>query len=94
MIRAHTNPVSVEGYTDNEPITGGPYRDNWQLSAERAVVVVERLQGVARVNPAQLYVVGFGQYHPIAPNTSPVSQAKNRRVNIVISIPGEKVTLP
>ena len=94
VIRAHSNPVSVEGYTDNEPITGGPYRDNWQLSAERAVVVVERLQGVAHVNPAQLYMVGFGQYHPIAPNTSPANQAKNRRVNIVISIPGQKVTLP
>ena len=79
VIRSHTNPVNVEGYTDNEPITGGPYRDNWQLSAERAVVVVERLQDVAHVNPAQLYIVGFGQYHPIVPNTSPVNQAKNRR---------------
>jgi chemotaxis protein MotB len=94
VIRSHTNPVNVEGYTDNEPITGGPYRDNWQLSAERAVVVVERLQNVAHVNPRQLYLVGFGQYHPIAPNTSPANQAENRRVNIVITVPGQKVALP
>ena len=93
-IRSHSNLVNVEGYTDNEPITGGPYRDNWQLSAERAVVVVERLQDVAHVNPAQLYVVGFGQYHPIVANSSPANQAENRRVDIVISRPGEKVILP
>jgi chemotaxis protein MotB len=94
VIRAHSNPVSVEGYTDNEPITGGPYRDNWQLSAERAVVVVERLQQVAHVNPSQLYLVGFGQYHPLVPNSSKANQAENRRVNIVIAAPGVKVDLP
>ncbi|MGD0440433.1 MAG: flagellar motor protein MotB [Acidimicrobiales bacterium] len=94
VIRSHTNPVNVEGYTDNEPITGGPYRDNWQLSAERAVVVVERLQDVAHVNPAQLYIVGLGQYHPIVPNSSTANQARNRRVNIVITVPGQKVALP
>ena len=86
--------MNVEGYTDNEPITGGPYRDNWQLSAERAVVVVERLQQVAHVNPAQLYLVGFGQYHPLVPNSSTANQAENRRVNIVITAPGVKVDLP
>ena len=61
---------------------------------ERAVVVVERLQDVAHVNPAQLYIVGFGQYHPIVPNTSRLNQSKNRRVNIVITVPGQKVALP
>jgi chemotaxis protein MotB len=91
VIRSHSNPVNVEGFTDNEPITGGPYRDNWQLSAERAVVVVERLQDVAHVNPTQLYIVGFGQYHPIVPNTSKTNQSENRRVNIVITVPGSKV---
>ncbi|MGA2528131.1 MAG: flagellar motor protein MotB [Acidimicrobiales bacterium] len=94
VIRSHSNPVNVEGYTDNEPITGGPYRDNWQLSAERAVVVVERLQDVDHVNPNQLYIVGLGQYHPIVPNSSSANQAENRRVNIVITAPGQKDALP
>ncbi len=94
VIARHTNYVNVDGYTDNEPIIGGPYTSNWQLSAQRAVVVVERLQNNAHVNPTQLYVVGFGQYHPIVPNDSPANQAKNRRVDIVISPPGQKVTLP
>jgi chemotaxis protein MotB len=94
VLKTTSNGIDVEGYTDNEPITGGPYRDNWQLSAERAVVVVERLQNVAHVSPSQLYLVGFGQYHPIVPNTSKANQAENRRVNIVITMPGQKVGLP
>jgi chemotaxis protein MotB len=93
-LRSHANPTSVDGYTDNVPITGGPYATNWQLSSQRAVVVVERLQDVARVNPTQLYAVGLGQYHPIVANSSAKNQAENRRVNIVISPPGKQVTLP
>jgi chemotaxis protein MotB len=90
----HPNSINVDGYTDNEPITGGPYRDNWELSAERAVVVVEQLQNVGHVNPTQLYAVSFGQYHPLVPNSSPAQQAQNRRVDIVISPLGQKVQLP
>ncbi|MCL5048085.1 MAG: flagellar motor protein MotB [Firmicutes bacterium] len=94
VIAKHTNLVNVDGYTDNEPIIGGPYTSNWQLSAQRAVVVVQALQDNAHVNPTRLYAVGFGQYHPIVPNTSPANQAQNRRVEIVVSPPGKKVVLP
>jgi chemotaxis protein MotB len=94
VLSKHPNPINVDGYTDNEPITGGPYRDNWELSAERAVVVVEQLQNVGHVNPVQLYAVSLGQYHPVVPNTSPALQAENRRVDIVVSPLGQKVQLP
>ncbi len=94
VLRQHPNPINVDGYTDNEPITGGPYRDNWELSAERSVVVVEQLQNVGLVNPSQLYAVSFGQYHPLVPNDSPAQQAQNRRVDIVVSPLGQKVQLP
>lgn len=93
-LRGHSNLVNVDGYADNVPITGGLYSSNWQLSSERAVVVVERLQGTDRVNPAQLYAVGFGQYHPVVPNNSIAHQAENRRVDIVVSPSGVKATLP
>jgi chemotaxis protein MotB len=93
-VRSHPNLVNVDGYADNVPITGGPYSSNWQLSTARAVVVVERLQDTARVNPTQLYAVGFGQYHPVVPNNSIAHLAENRRVDIVISPAGVKATLP
>jgi chemotaxis protein MotB len=93
-VRSHPNLVNVDGYADSVPITGGPFSSNWQLSSERAVVVVERLQNTARVNPTQLYAVGFGQYHPVVPNNSVAHLAENRRVDIVISPSGAKATLP
>ncbi len=87
VLRLYSNTDDVQGYTDNEPIVGGPYVNNWQLSAERAVFVVTRLQTPDGVDPTQLMLTGFGQYHPLVPNTSPANQAQNRRVNIVISNP-------
>ncbi|HLI15995.1 MAG TPA: flagellar motor protein MotB [Acidimicrobiales bacterium] len=92
VLRRYRNPISVDGYTDNEPILGGPFQTNWQLSAQRAVNVVQRLQA-DRVRPSQLYAVGFGQYHPSVPNNSARHRAENRRVDIVVSRPGQKVTI-
>lgn len=86
VIRQYANTDDVDGYTDNEPIVGGPYVNNWQLSADRAVYVVTQLQDMG-VNPTQLVAAGFGQYHPIVPNSSAANQAQNRRVNIVITNP-------
>ena len=40
------NDIVVEGYTDNQPISGGLFSSNWQLSAVRAANVVQRLTTV------------------------------------------------
>ncbi len=82
---SYPNNVDVAGYTDDQQITGGPYADNWALSAARSTTVVERLTTADGVNPERVVAIGYGQYHPIVPNTSPASQAENRRVNIVVS---------
>jgi chemotaxis protein MotB len=64
-----TNPVQVEGYTDNQPITGsGPYRTNFELSAARAMTVVDRLAGSDGVVPGRLSGIGYGDTRPIVPN--------------------------
>jgi chemotaxis protein MotB len=85
VLRSYPNAIEVAGYTDNEPITGGPYANNWDLSAARATTVVVRMTGTDSVNSGQVVLLGYGQYHPLVPNTSPAAQAQNRRVNIVIS---------
>ena len=79
------NKVEVEGYTDNQPITGdGPYRTNWDLSAARAMMVVDRLAQADQVDPARLSGTGYGDTKPIQPNDTPTHQAANRRVDVVI----------
>ena len=85
VLRGNPNAIEVAGYTDNQPITGGIYANNWALSAARATTVVIRMTGPDAVNPNQVVLLGYGQYHPLVPNTSAAGQAQNRRINIVVS---------
>ena len=52
---------------------------NWELSAARALTVVHFLQDDAKLEPARLAAVAFGQYRPVSKN-----KAKNRRIEIVL----------
>ncbi|MCL6593446.1 MAG: OmpA family protein [Alicyclobacillus sp.] len=83
FLQTLNNPVVVEGYTDNQPINTPQFPSNWELSAARAIGVVRFLAG-AGVNPERLSGVGYGEYHPVAPNDSEAHRQLNRRVNIVI----------
>jgi chemotaxis protein MotB len=94
VLDSYPNNVDVAGYTDDQAITGGPYANNWALSAARSSTVVERLTTVDAVNPERVVAIGYGQYHPVVPNNSAAAEAQNRRVNIVVSrqsTPGSSV---
>lgn len=73
--------IYVEGHTDTDPLnkTKDKYRDNVELSSERADAVRRYLiqQGVPE---SALVVVGFGQHDP----RDAKSKARNRRVEIVV----------
>lgn len=77
--------VQVEGHTDSDPIGAGErFRDNWHLSTERALEVVEHLQ--ARGIPREmLSAAGFGQNQPRARGKSAKAKAQNRRIEIRIT---------
>ncbi len=78
--------VQVNGYTDDRPISTPEFRSNWDLSASRAVSVVDTLVR-DNVAPEQLVAAGYGQYHPVASNATAEGRAANRRVSIVIVAP-------
>lgn len=63
-----------------------PFITNWELSAARALTVVHYLQDEAKLDPARLAAVAFGQYRPVSR-----SKAKNRRIEIVL-YPKAKIT--
>jgi chemotaxis protein MotB len=78
--------VEVQGYTDDRPINNTRYPSNWELSVDRATQVAKALIGLG-VNPYQLSVKGFGEYHSLNPNDSDENRLKNRRVEIQFSLP-------
>jgi len=78
--------IYVIGHTDNVPIRGifGRYTSNWELSTARATSAVRYLTEKAAVDTARMAAVGYGEYHPVADNSTPEGRAKNRRIAIVI----------
>jgi outer membrane protein OmpA-like peptidoglycan-associated protein len=77
-------PLAIEGYTDD--IGGIPY--NLKLSMNRAKSVSEWLEQQG-VEPTRIKPVGFGKARPRYPNTNEENRARNRRVEIVITLKTE-----
>ena len=79
--------VRVEGHTDNQPVKKlkTRFKSNWELSAARASTVLHYLVGQGHMDPKRVYMAGFGQYQPVANNSTPAGRMKNRRVEIVVS---------
>ena len=78
--------VRIEGHTDDIPIKGsltGRYPTNWELSAARAINVARYLQKQA-ISPANLSAAGYGEFKPVADNSTVEGRAKNRRIEIVL----------
>jgi chemotaxis protein MotB len=75
--------IHAEGFTDNVPINTPAFPSNWELSAGRAASVI-RLFAENGLDPTTMAAIGFGEYRPIADNTSAQGRMKNRRVTLVI----------
>lgn len=86
MIDSRIQSVVVEGHTDNVPISTTRYPSNWELSAARAAAVVRFLLEQTRaLSPERYLAVGYGEFHPRAPNDTPEGRARNRRVEILFN---------
>ncbi|MBU3696405.1 flagellar motor protein MotD [Dechloromonas sp.] len=76
-------PITIEGHTDNIPISTPQFPSNWELSAMRATTVL-RLFNEGGVGAERLTAIGYGETRPIETNTSLEGRARNRRVSILI----------
>lgn len=77
--------IRIEGHTDDRPIRTVRFRSNWDLSTARATAVVATL-ATAGIPPATLSAAGYGEFHPVAKNTTDEGRRQNRRVDIVLSV--------
>src|SRR5919201_710871 len=78
--------IRIEGHTDNKPIVGPltqRYPTNWELSAARAINVARYLQKQG-IEPGSLSSAAFGEFKPVADNSTLEGRAKNRRIEIVL----------
>lgn len=84
MLHSLDNNIRIAGYTDNVPITNEKFRSNWDLSAIRAVNVMNFMVTNGGISEQNVAIQAYGEYHPIASNSTEAGRAKNRRVEIFI----------
>ena len=79
-----SNPVRVEGHTDNIPMSSHVFKSNWELSTARSTNIVHYFIDNYNFQPETISAVGYSEHRPIADNSSEEGRSKNRRVDIVL----------
>lgn len=79
-----TSQITVSGHTDNVPISGGMFRDNWDLAAARASSVVQAIEATGLVGSDRMQAVSRGETTPVDTNDTPEGRERNRRIEIEI----------
>jgi chemotaxis protein MotB len=86
----NADSVSVEGHTDDSPISSEAFPSNWELSSARASTVVREFEKFG-FDSTKLTAKGYGSTRPLAPNRDskgeaiPENQESNRRVIITVA---------
>lgn len=80
-LAARNELLMVSGFTDDMPVRGGPFADNWELSAQRALTVTRALVE-AGMPSSMVFAAAFGSEQPVMPNTDESARAQNRRVEM------------
>jgi len=76
--------IMVEGHTDNIPVSGKAWKDNWELSTARANSVVRALSD-GGLPQKRLAATGRAEYYPVASNATEAGRAQNRRTEIILT---------
>jgi len=79
--------IRIEGHTDNVGIAlefQERFKSNWELSTARATSVLHYLRRRHDIEAERLAAVGYGEYRPVADNSTPEGRSSNRRVVIEV----------
>lgn len=87
VLKTRPENLRVEGHTDNVPIHTARFANNWELSTARATELIQVLITKYGIPPDHLSAAGYGQFHPVASNSTADGRAQNRRLDVVILAP-------
>jgi chemotaxis protein MotB len=76
--------LRVDGHTDVRPINSPEFKNNWELSAARAISVVQYLISKG-VSPQRLVAAGFGEFQPISVEKTEEAFTRNRRIELKLT---------
>ena len=76
--------LQVDGHTDRIPIETPRFPSNWELSAARAIEVVNYL--ITRgISPTRLSATGYGEFQPIDERDDEIAHRRNRRIELKLT---------
>jgi chemotaxis protein MotB len=76
--------MRVDGHTDKRPIQSAQFPSNWELSASRAIAVLQYLI-TKGVSPQRLVAAGFGEFQPLDSAENDDSYRRNRRIELKLT---------
>jgi chemotaxis protein MotB len=77
--------LRVDGHTDTRQLSAtSPFKSNWELSAARAISVVQYLISKG-ISPQRLVAAGFGEFQPIDSGTTDEAFSRNRRIELKLT---------
>jgi chemotaxis protein MotB len=76
--------LRVDGHTDVRPMNSVQFKSNWDLSAARAISVVQYLVSKG-VSPQRLVAAGFGEFQPIDTDRTEEAFSRNRRIELKLT---------
>ncbi|MGD9846526.1 MAG: peptidoglycan -binding protein [Variibacter sp.] len=76
--------LRVDGHTDIRPIQSPQFPSNWELSAARAISVVQYLISKG-VPPQRLVAAGFGEFQPLDAAQNDEAYRRNRRIELKLT---------
>jgi len=84
ILLPYGNEINFEGHTDNIPIRSVAFQSNWELSTARATSIARFFMDRHGLAPEKIAVTGYGEYHPVADNSTEEGRGQNRRVDLVL----------
>ena len=76
--------LQVDGHTDNRPIQTARFPSNWELSAARAISVVNFLIALG-IRPEHLSATGYGEFQPLDTRDDEIGYRRNRRIELKLT---------
>jgi chemotaxis protein MotB len=83
-VRRLPNPLRIEGHTDSVPIHNSRFRSNWELSAARAIAMMDLLHQRFEIPTRRMSVGGYAENAPADTNETAEGRSHNRRVDLVV----------
>ena len=83
-VQTGTYPIEIIGHTQGTPDSGNGVETNWEYSARMAMAVYDYFRLNGKISTERLEMMGAAGYHPMVSNSTQLSRAQNKRVEIVL----------